>query len=46
VAEIAEKLYGGGGHKYAAGFKVKNAKLKQENGKWSIQKSPEQQRQQ
>lgn len=36
VAAIAEKMYGGGGHKYAAGFKVKNAKLKQENGKWII----------
>ena len=36
VAEIAEKLYGGGGHRLAAGFKVKNARLKMENGIWKI----------
>ncbi len=30
VAKIAERLYGGGGHKLAAGFKVKNATLVQE----------------
>lgn len=37
VAEIAERLYGGGGHKFAAGFKVPNAKMKQAaDGTWSI----------
>ncbi len=37
VAEIAERLYGGGGHKFAAGFKVPNAKMqKATDGTWSI----------
>ncbi len=36
IAAIVEKLYGGGGHIRAAGFKVPNAKLSQENGKWII----------
>lgn len=37
VAEIAERLYGGGGHKLAAGFKVNNAKMTRSlDGKWSI----------
>jgi phosphoesterase RecJ-like protein len=39
VAAIAEKLYGGGGHKCAAGFKVKNAKLVANNGKWVMVKT-------
>jgi bifunctional oligoribonuclease and PAP phosphatase NrnA len=38
VAEIAERLYGGGGHTRAAGFKILNATLKLENGKWIIVK--------
>ncbi|MEK7084815.1 MAG: DHHA1 domain-containing protein, partial [Patescibacteria group bacterium] len=37
VAEIAEKLYGGGGHKFAAGFKVPNAKMeKTQDGTWRV----------
>lgn len=37
VAAIAEKLYGGGGHKLAAGFKVPNAQMRQQtNGTWAI----------
>ncbi len=37
VAAIAEKLYGGGGHKLAAGFKVPNAHMQQNtNGTWAI----------
>ncbi len=38
VAEIAERLYGGGGHKHASGFKVKNASLVQKDCKWVIVK--------
>lgn len=37
VAEIAERLYGGGGHKFAAGFKVPNARMhKSPDGAWNI----------
>lgn len=38
VAAIAERLYGGGGHKLAAGFKVKNARMMKEDGTWKIVK--------
>lgn len=41
VAEIAERLYGGGGHKFAAGFKVKNTYLEERGGIWTIQKNKE-----
>lgn len=37
VAKMAEK-YGGGGHKKAAGFKIKNARLIEKNGKWGVDK--------
>lgn len=36
VAKQAERLYGGGGHKLAAGFKIKNARLKEREGKWVV----------
>ncbi len=37
VAAIAERLYGGGGHKFAAGFKVPNAKMeKLPNNRWVV----------
>lgn len=39
IAEIAERLYGGGGHKLAAGFKVKDAILVQEGKIWKIKKN-------
>ncbi len=40
VAEIAERLYGGGGHKFAAGFKVPNAQMEQTTDKtWKIRKT-------
>ncbi|MBP9827534.1 DHH family phosphoesterase [Patescibacteria group bacterium] len=39
VAEIAEKHFGGGGHKVAAGFKVPNASLKKdEAGIWHVKR--------
>ncbi|KKW29411.1 MAG: hypothetical protein UY72_C0045G0007 [Candidatus Uhrbacteria bacterium GW2011_GWD2_52_7] len=38
VAKQAEAMYGGGGHKLAAGFKVKNAHLKEDDGIWKIVK--------
>lgn len=36
VAKQAEAMYGGGGHKLAAGFKVKNAHLEEQEGVWTI----------
>jgi bifunctional oligoribonuclease and PAP phosphatase NrnA len=36
VAEIAERLYGGGGHKLAAGFTVKNNRLEIAGSSWKI----------
>lgn len=39
VAIQAEKLYGGGGHKLAAGFKVTNSKLEKQGDKWRIVKA-------
>ncbi len=36
VAEIAERLYGGGGHKLAAGFTVKNSRLEVSGSTWNI----------
>ncbi len=36
VARQAERLYGGGGHKLAAGFKIPNARLEEQNGKWVV----------
>lgn len=36
VAEIAERLYGGGGHKLAAGFTVKYARLEVDGSSWAI----------
>ncbi len=39
VAEIAERLFGGGGHKLAAGFKIPNARLSPHpDGTWGITK--------
>jgi phosphoesterase RecJ-like protein len=38
VAKQAEQLYGGGGHKLAAGFKVLNSKLEKTEGGWKISK--------
>ncbi len=38
VAEIAERLYGGGGHKLAAGFTISRAKILVKNGTWEIVK--------
>ena len=41
VAEIAERLYGGGGHKFAAGFKVPNATMKRsEHNTWTVVRTP------
>jgi phosphoesterase RecJ-like protein len=39
VAKQAEALYGGGGHKLAAGFKVPNSKLEKTETGWKIQKT-------
>lgn len=39
VAKQAEALYGGGGHKLAAGFKIKNAHLEEHDGTWSVTKN-------
>lgn len=39
VAKQAEELYGGGGHKLAAGFRVANARLEQRGEAWVIAKS-------
>lgn len=39
VAKQAEALYGGGGHKLAAGFKIKNAHLEEHDGIWSVIKN-------
>ncbi|MFA5946278.1 MAG: bifunctional oligoribonuclease/PAP phosphatase NrnA [Patescibacteria group bacterium] len=39
VAVQAERLYGGGGHKLAAGFKVNKAKLEKAGEKWAIVKT-------
>ncbi len=37
VATLAEKKFGGGGHKLAAGFKIPNARFEEtEPGKWSV----------
>ncbi|MCR4312464.1 MAG: DHH family phosphoesterase [Candidatus Uhrbacteria bacterium] len=41
VAKQAEEKYGGGGHKLAAGFKVKNAHLEEHDGIWVIVKNEE-----
>ncbi|MBI1908505.1 DHH family phosphoesterase [Candidatus Uhrbacteria bacterium] len=38
VAALAEK-YGGGGHTFAAGFKVPNARLEQADGIWRIRRT-------
>lgn len=41
VAEIAEHLYGGGGHRLAAGFKVLNARMEKfPEGQWKIIRTP------
>lgn len=37
VSELAERLYGGGGHHCAAGFKVKDARLVKRNNYWEIE---------
>ena len=37
VAEIAERLYGGGGHKLAAGFKMTKRKITIQGASWSIE---------
>lgn len=37
VAKLAQK-YGGGGHKKAAGFKIKNARLEEKDGQWIVRK--------
>ena len=40
VAEIAERLHSGGGHRFAAGFKVPNARMERSgNGAWKIVKT-------
>ncbi len=39
VSVLAEKKYGGGGHRCAAGFKVKEARLKDHDGQWRIVRS-------
>lgn len=39
VAAIAERFYGGGGHKLAAGFKVPNAHLEKDRHRWIIVKN-------
>ncbi len=40
VAAVAERLYGGGGHKLAAGFKIMNARMQElPNHRWHVVRS-------
>lgn len=38
VAKLVADLYGGGGHKLAAGFKVPHARMEERDGKWLLVK--------